>query len=85
LDVHSLCEEKFQHVGKDDWLQLCDYVEKTKKKYCKRYCTTDHLTDQIIINLGEPNSDSESNRDEERGAGEFEKIEGDVSGMEKML
>lgn len=59
-------------MGKDDWLPLCEYVEKTKKEYWEWDGITDEIIYETVINLGGPDSDSESNSDEEEG-GDFEK------------
>jgi hypothetical protein len=35
LNVYSLSEESVQHICKDDWLPLHEYIKKTEKEYWK--------------------------------------------------
>lgn len=68
-DVKRLCEEKFDSITKEDWAARCNHVLKIEKDYIEKEGILDTVVDNIIVNLGEDSSSSNSDFDSTADSG----------------
>lgn len=63
-DVRRLCEEKFSAMGVDVWRPICEHVKRLEKNYMDNEGIIDTAVDELIITLGDMDSESEESSSE---------------------
>lgn len=86
--VKTLAVQKFSEITVDDWKSRCAHVKKTEEEYMVSEGMMDEVSERLVINLNNGQSDSESECSEvgrdDRGGSAHSDLETDMSGIEEI-